>query len=178
MSNVRPHKMHVRTLQPEDAAEYQALRLRGLAEAPTAFASSHEEEVSTPLSEIVRRLQPQASGAIFGAFAEGKLFGLAGVERESMTKLSHKAYLWGMYVSPEHRRSKLGSLLLEQVLPYAWKSLGVAQVNLGVHSENASAIALYRRFGFVVWGTETDALVVAGKAQDEFHMVCLAPSAA
>ena len=92
--------MHVRTIQPEDAAEYQALRLRGLAEAPTASASSYEEEVGTPLAEIARRLQPKASGAIFGAFANGKLAGLAGLERESMTKLSHKAYLWGMYVSP------------------------------------------------------------------------------
>jgi RimJ/RimL family protein N-acetyltransferase len=170
--------MHVRTLQPEDAPEYQALRLRGLAEAPTAFASSYEEEVSTPLGEIARRLQPKASVAIFGAFADGKLAGLAGLERESMIKLSHKAYLWGMYVSPELRRSGLGSLLLEQALPYAWQSLGVAQVNLGVHVENANAIALYRRFGFVVWGTETGALVVAGKAQDEHHMVCRAPSAA
>jgi ribosomal protein S18 acetylase RimI-like enzyme len=170
--------MHVRTLTPEDAVEYQALRLRGLADAPTAFASSYEEEVSTPLAEIARRLQAKTSGAVFGAFADGTLAGLAGIERESMTKLSHKAYLWGMYVSPEHRRSRLGSLLLEHALPYAWQSLGVAQVNLGVHTENARAIALYRRFGFVVWGTEIGALVVAGKAQDEHHMVCRAPSAA
>jgi RimJ/RimL family protein N-acetyltransferase len=170
--------MHVRTLQPEDAAEYQALRLRGLAEAPHAFASSYEEEMGTPLAEIARRLQPKASGAIFGAFVEGKLGGLAGLERESMTKLSHKAYLWGMYVGPEYRRNKLGSLLLEHVLPYAWQSLKVAQVNLGVHTENPSAIALYRRFGFVVWGTEIGALVVSGKAQDEHHMVCRAPGAA
>ena len=170
--------MHVRTLQPEDVANYQALRLRGLAEAPTAFASSYEEEVNTPLAEAGRRLQTRDSGAIFGAFAEGQLAGLAGIERESMTKLGHKAYLWGMYVSPEHRRSKVGSLLLQQVLPYAWRSLGVAQVNLGVHTENAGAITLYRRFGFVVWGTEIGALVVAGNPQDEHHMVCRAPSAA
>ncbi len=170
--------MHGRTLQPEDAAEYQALRLRGLLEAPTAFASSYEEEVNTPLAEIAQRLQPKATGAIFGALVEGGLAGLAGLERESMAKLNHKAYLWGMYVSPEHRRSRLGSLLLEQVLPYAWRTLAVRQVNLGVHTENASAIALYRRFGFVVWGTEVGALVVAGKSQDEHHMVCHAPSAA
>ena len=170
--------MHVRTLTPEDAAEYQALRLKGLAEAPTAFASSHEEEVNTPLAEISRRLQPKPSGAIFGAFSEGRLAGLAGIERESMAKLSHKAYLWGMYVSPKHRGAGVGSLLLEHALPYAWRSLGVVQVNLGVHTENASAIALYRRLGFVVWGTELGALVVGGKAQDEHHMVCRAPSAA
>jgi len=170
--------MHVRPLQPEDAAQYQALRLRGLAEAPSAFASSYEEEVNTPLAETASRLEPNDSGAIFGAFAESKLVGLAGVNRETMRKLNHKAYLWGMYVSPENRRSGVGFLLLAQALPYAWKSLKVLQVNLGVHTENASAIALYRRLGFVIWGTEIGALVVAGKAQDEHHMVCHAPSAA
>lgn len=170
--------MHVRTLQPEDAAEYQALRLSGLAEAPTAFASSYEEEVNCPLAEIARRLEPKDSGAIFGAFAENKLVGLAGIERESMTKLSHKAYLWGMYVSPEFRGSGVGALLLGHALPYAWRSLGVAQVNLGVHTENVKALALYRRFGFAVWGTEAGALVVDGKARDEHHMVRRAPGAA
>ena len=170
--------MHVRTLQPEDAPEYQALRLRGLAEAPSAFASSYEEEVNTSVDEIARRLQPKDSGAIFGAFTEGALVGLAGLQRESMTKLSHKAFLWGMYVSPEHRKSGVGSLLLGEVLPYAWRSLRVAQVNLGVHTENRGAIALYRRLGFTLWGTEIGALVVAGRPQDEHHMVCRAPSAA
>jgi RimJ/RimL family protein N-acetyltransferase len=170
--------MHVRTLQSDDAAEYQALRLRGLAEAPSAFASSYEEEVNTPVAEIARRLQPKDSGAIFGAFAESELVGLAGVERESMIKLSHKAYLWGMYVSPEFRKGGVGALLLKHALPYAWHSLRVVQVNLGVHTQNLNAIALYRRLGFVVWGTEQGALVVAGKAQDEHHMVCRAPSAA
>ncbi len=170
--------MHVRNLQPEDAAEYQALRLRGLAEAPTAFASSYEEEANTPVAQIAKRLLPNDSGAVFGAFTENKLVGLAGVQRESMTKLSHKAYLWGMYVSPEFRGSGVGALLLDHALPYAWRSLGVRQVNLGVHTENFRAIALYRRHGFRVWGTEIGALFVAGKAQDEHHMVCKAPSAA
>ena len=167
--------MTFRILTTEDAAAFQALRLRGLLEAPTAFASSYEEEAYTPLSDIERRLLPKASGAIFGAFVAGALAGVAGVERKSMAKLSHKAYLWGMYVAPEHRQSGLARRLLEHVLPYAWNSLGVVQVNLGVHTENVSAIALYRRLGFVVWGTEADALVVDGKAQDEHHMVCRSP---
>lgn len=167
--------LSVRTLQPEDAAEYQALRLRGLAQDPHAFASSHAEEVGTPLDEIARRLRPRPSGAVFGAFVDGRLAGLAGLEREALAKLSHKATLWGMYVAPECRRHGLGAQLLSQVLPFAWQSLGVVQVNLGVHTANVAALALYRRFGFEVWGTEAGALVVAGRAQDEHHMVCHAP---
>ena len=169
--------MLIRTLQPEDAAAYQALRLRGLAEVPTAFASSWEEELGTPLEEVARRLRPDVTGAVFGAFTSGQLVALAGVQRESMVKLRHKAWLWGMYVSPEHRRSGVGSRLLEHALPYVWQSLGVAQVHLGVHTGNVSALALYRRFGFEVWGTERGALIVAREPQDEHHMVCRAPLA-
>ena len=170
--------MHVRTLLAEDAAEYQAIRLRGLAEEPTAFASSYEEEVGTPIVEIARRLHPKETGAIFGAFTEGKLVGVTGVQREEMRKLSHKAFLWGMYVSPEHRSGGLGSQLLRRALSYAWQSLRVAQVNLGVHTENDRAIALYRSAGFVIWGTELGALVSGAERQNEHHMVCCAPSAA
>lgn len=166
----------IRPVTPDDAAAYQALRLRGLAETPTAFASSLAEEVGTPLDAIVRRLQPREDGAIFGAFDAGELVGLAGVQREGMAQLSHKAFLWGMVVSATHRRRGVGRRLVEQVLAHAWHTLGVAQVNLGVHTGNAAAIALYRRLGFEVWGTERAALRVAGQALDEHHMVCRAPS--
>ena len=86
--------MLIRTLQPEDAAAYQALRLRGLAEVPTAFASSWEEEQGTPLEEVARRLRADETGAVFGALASSQLVGLAGVQRESMVKLRHRIPNW------------------------------------------------------------------------------------
>ena len=169
--------MHIRTLSPSDAEQYQALRLRGLKESPSAFASSFEEEISTPIDEISRRLQPKNSDAIFGCFEEGVLTGVIGVQRESMQKLRHKAYVWGMYVAPEYRSRGCAQLLVAQALQFAWQTLGVVQVNLGVHTQNAGAIALYRKAGFEVWGTERDALVVNATPQDEHHMVCHAPQA-
>lgn len=139
---------------------------------PTAFASSLEEEADTSLEEIARRLQPKDSGTIFGSFEQAILAGVVGVERERMLKLRHKGFIWGMYVSPEYRRSGRAQLLLQHALQFAWQSLHVVQVNLGVHTQNAGAIALYRQAGFDVWGTERGALVVDGKPQDEHHMVC------
>ena len=62
--------MQIRALAPSDASAYQSLRLRGLQECPEAFASSYEEEVSTPLTEIEKRLLPKIDSAIFGAFHE------------------------------------------------------------------------------------------------------------
>ena len=170
--------MNVRALSPSDAEQYQSLRLRGLQEAPSAFASSFEEEASTSLEEIARRLQPKDSGTILGSFEHAVLTGVVGVQRESMVKLSHKAFVWGMYVAPEYRRGGRAQLLLEHALQFAWQSLRVVQVNLGVHTLNTGAIALYRQVGFEVWGTERGALVVDAQPQDEHHMVCRAPSAA
>src|SRR2546429_9401473 len=48
--SLRPDRRHprksmqIRNLGPADAAAFQALRLRGLLECPTSFASSYEEE--------------------------------------------------------------------------------------------------------------------------------------
>lgn len=170
--------MTIRELVQGDAAEFQAIRLRGLREAPTAFASSYDEEQATALKEVALRLQANERGAVFGAFSQGLLRGVLGLQREEMCKLSHKAHIWGMYVVPEARRHGHGAELIQHALRYAWKSLRVRQVNLGVNTENVAAFSLYRRFGFEIYGTEIQSLFVNGAAQDEFHMVCRAPRAA
>jgi len=167
--------MQIRALSPSDAKQYQALRLRGLKEAPAAFASSFEEEAATSIGEIERRLQPKDSGTILGSFEQAILAGVVGVQREHMVKLSHKAFIWGMYVAPEFRRGGRAQLLLQHALQFAWQSLHVVRVNLGVHTLNTGALTLYEKAGFEVWGTEHGALVVDAQSQDEHHMVCRAP---
>lgn len=166
--------MPIRALGPQDAAEFQALRLRGLREFPAAFASSHEEECDLGLDVIAGRLAPQEGGAVFGAFAGTVLCGLVGIQREAMAKLRHKAVLWGMYVAPEARQAGHGEALVRHALGYAWTVLQVRQVNLGAHTLNEGALRLYRRCGFEVFGTEKGSLLVNGLPQDEFHMVCRA----
>jgi ribosomal protein S18 acetylase RimI-like enzyme len=164
--------MHLRTLTPEDAAAFQALRLRGLQECPEAFASSYEEEVGTLPAEIERRLKPEPDSAIVGAFRDGQLVGLTGVQRESMAKLAHKAFIWGVYVAPEARGHGVGSRVVSHALNYASETLGVRQVNLGVNTKNTAAVALYSKLGFVQYGLEREFLLVAGVLHDEYQMVC------
>lgn len=162
----------VRRLLPADAGPFQQLRLRGLQECPGAFASSHAEEVGTDGATIAQRLAPKADGGVFGAFDGARLVGLVGMQREGMAKLRHKAFLWGMYVAPEARRTGAGRALVAHALAYARDDLGVRQVNLGVNTSNHAAIALYRSAGFEVYGTERESLVVDGRPVDEHHMVC------
>ena len=170
--------MLIRRLVESDADQFQALRLRGLAEEQIAFASSYEEEVDRLIADVQAQLAFTDSGAIFGGFDEDRLVGVVGLQRESMKKLAHKGYIWGMYISPEARGNNSGTQLLEAALAYAWSDLALAQVNLGVHTENAAAIKVYTSLGFKVFCTERGALRVNGQNQDEHHMVCTAPSAA
>ena len=170
--------MLIRALTPEDAPAFQALRLRGLRECPEAFASSHEEEVGTLPTEIERRLKPKPDSAIIGAFRDGELLALTGVQREGMAKLAHKAFIWGVYVAPEARGSGVGRKVVGHALNYAAESLGVRQVNLGVNTKNTAAVALYGKLGFVQYGLERGFLLVAGELHDEYQMVCVVRGAA
>ncbi len=169
--------MTVRRLAPTDAEQFQALRLRGLRECPTAFASSFEEEVDTPLAHFAERLAPRRDGALFGWFDGSVLRGVVGVQREGMAKLAHRAIIWGMYVAPEARRSGVGRHLAVHALEYAARDLGVRQVHLGVTTDNEAALTLYRSVGFAVYGTEPGYLSIDGDLHDEHLMVHVIESA-
>jgi ribosomal protein S18 acetylase RimI-like enzyme len=166
----------IRRLGPDDAAAFQALRLQGLLECPTAFASSHEEEAGEPVSAVAARLGGEGVFGVYGAFApSGALLGVAGLGREPMVKMAHKATLWGMYVAPEARRQGVAGALVAHLLAQAAGEPRLRQVMLGVHARNEPALALYRSLGFVAWGTEPAAGWVDGEAQDETWMVCPLP---
>ncbi len=164
--------MHIRGLESSDAAAFQALRLRGLQECPDAFASSYEEEVGTPIADIAQRLQPKPDSAIFGAFNGVDLCALVGLQRESMAKLAHKSFIWGVYVAPEARGNGVGTQVVGRALRHAVSILGTRQVNLGVNTKCLAAVSLYRKLGFIEYGLERGYLLVGGVLQDEYHMVC------
>lgn len=170
--------MHIRALTPDDAASFSALRLRGLLEQPDAFASSHEEEAPWPLAEFERRLQPQPGAVTFGGFDGAVLTAVVGLVREHHVKLAHKAFVWGMYVAPEHRRRGIGAAILRHALAHAASTFGVRQVNLGVNANNTAALALYRGLGFEVFGLERDFLFVGGQYHDECQMAWRSPGGA
>lgn len=170
--------MEIRALQQSDAAAFHALRLRGLREHPEAFASSYEEEVGTPLSEIEKRLRSKPDSAVFGAFKGSELCALVGLQREGMAKLAHKSFIWGVYVAPEVRGSGVGAQIMLHALHHAVAVLGTRQVNLGVNTRNAAAIALYKKLGFIEFGLERGYLLVGGELQDEYQMVFHAARAA
>lgn len=160
----------IRSLDVQDAAAYQALRLRALRTSPTAFSSSYADEAERSIAEIVPRVRPAADGSrcLFGALVEEELAGFVAFLGPERAKLSHCAEVAGMYVAEGFRQHGIGGALLQALVTHA-KALGVRQLKLGVNQSNAAARRLYESAGFACFGSEPDALCVDGIYYDEMH---------
>ncbi|MDQ6635049.1 MAG: GNAT family N-acetyltransferase [Gemmatimonadota bacterium] len=163
--------MHVRLLTRNDAAEFQALRLRALLDNPEAFGSTYAQEEHIPLETIATRLGDSDDGStnfVLGAADKpnGPLHGLAGCYRESAVKQRHKAVIWGMFVAAEARGRGAGRLLLDAVIRRAAYWPGLEQLTLSVVPENVAARTLYVQRGFVPYAVEPRALAQGGRYYD------------
>ena len=163
--------MTVRRLDEADADAYQALRLRGLQEAPEAFGSSYEEEADRPREVVAERLSGVLGAAVYGAFGGGgALVGIGAVRREPQRKARHRAGIFGMYVAPEARGRGVGRAILQALADHARTLEGVERLDLGVTVSNAAARGLYAAFGFVTWGVQPDAYRADGRSWDSEMM--------
>jgi RimJ/RimL family protein N-acetyltransferase len=162
--------MQIRLLSATDAPSFQSLRLRALGEAPTAFSSSFEEEADRAPELVERRLASGGGRGVFGAFDGERLIGMAGLGRENGRKLSHKAFIWGVYVAPEVRGAGVSQRLIAEALGLARSIPEIRQVNLTVNAGNAPAMHLYASFGFEAFGVERASIIVDGIAYDEVLM--------
>jgi len=158
--------LQIRRLEPSDAALYREIRLEGLRISPEAFGSTFEKEDAQPLSWFEAVL---GRAAIFGAFLDGTLEGVAAYAAQEGSKQAHKATLWGMYVRNTARNLGLGKKLVAAVLNHARERAEMVQ--LTVVSENGAARRLYDALGFVEYGYEKRALKQDERYYDEVLMV-------
>jgi ribosomal protein S18 acetylase RimI-like enzyme len=159
--------MDIRRLQPTDAEPYRALRLRALREHPEAFTSSFEEDSQEPVAASQKRLEGKVR--MWGAFVDGALVGIVGLDPEARLKNRHKAHVVGMYVAPEAGRRGVGRALMDALLADA-RASGFELLVLTVTAGNDGARDLYVRCGFKTFGIEPGAIKVDGRAYDKDHM--------
>jgi ribosomal protein S18 acetylase RimI-like enzyme len=164
--------VEIRLVTAADAAEFRALRLRGLRENPEAFGSTYADEVDRPVEATAARLADPAGGFVLGAAAAagGPLVGVVGCYREVGRKRRHVAVVWGMFVAPEARGRGAGRLLLDAAVARAAAWPGVEQLTLTVVPENAAARALYVARGFRPFGLEPRAMRDEARHYDLEHL--------
>jgi RimJ/RimL family protein N-acetyltransferase len=159
----------VREIRDEDAAAYVELRRRALLDSPLAFTASPADDFVGSADAVHRQLRQAPEWVIFGAF-NPELIGSLGLFRDRHLKASHRVHLWGMYVDPDHRGHGVGAGLLNAAIAHARTLDGVSWALLSVSSAAPSALRLYERAGFRIWGTEPDALRHDGESVTERHM--------
>jgi ribosomal protein S18 acetylase RimI-like enzyme len=135
-------------LRQTRAADWQALRrlrLRALADAPGAFASTLEAELGFGDEVWRQRAGGDPAAATFIASAGGADIGLARVFAEPDPP--GRTHLVSMWVDPGHRRRGVARALIDRAV--AWASDRQArEVVLWVADRNAAARRLYQGMGF------------------------------
>lgn len=136
--------MELRRLGPDDRSLLRSVRLRALAEAPSAFGSSLAREEVFSDADWDARLATPGAVTFVAVDARGAPVGMVtGVSEEGASGVGD---LVGLWVDPSARRSGVGDALVARVL--AWAADGdLFVVRLCVTEGNETAERLYRRHG-------------------------------
>lgn len=145
-----------------EAPAFRALRLVALRDHPADFGSDYATMAARPLSVFVEQL---ADSHVMGAYVDGVLAGIAGVQFHGNVKERHRGYIWGVYA--KGRGVARGMLVAALTVAFA----RVSQVELGVRVGNEAAEALYRGLGFVACGGLPGVHLVEGVLYDDRAMV-------
>ena len=155
----------IREARTTDVLQYRDLRLFALQNAPTAFSADYQTNLSRPMSFWENRLQPDEDSTIFFAEHENHLIGMTGIRRRESLKTRHGADVLSVFVHPEWRGLHIAEKILE-----ACVSWGIARnvniLKLGVMATNISAVRLYERCGFEIYGTEPRDVFYEGNYYD------------
>jgi putative acetyltransferase len=145
-SSRSPGGLVIRALRAEDA-EGMAV----LANLPNYRCGTLRLPYETPdfWRRRIERADPGGLGLV--AVLDGMIVGSARLQRKS-GRCAHVGDL-GMGVHDDFCRRGIGTALAAAVIEAADRWLAIKRLQLTVYSDNASAIALYRKFGFEVEGT-------------------------
>ena len=164
--------MHIRKIQPEDAEAFLVLNHRLDAETKTMLLEPGER--NNDVDSLRKRIQHtilQSHEAIFVADVDGVLIGYASIMGGHLSRTAHKASIV-MGVLPQHGGKGVGTQLFTEMLKWARQS-NLHRLELTVMTHNVPAIALYRKFGFQIEGTNRASLKVDGSYVDEYVMSLL-----
>lgn len=85
------------------------------------------------------------------AFDGGEIVGNASIHGSSQPRFSHR-YELAITVRKSHWGRGIGTALMERLIAFA-REIGAEVISLEVRSDNDRAIALYKKFGFEIFGT-------------------------
>jgi len=161
-------QLSIRSAEPHDAPLFLDY-LQGVAGETDNLSFGPEDNVEFPHEELFIADAAQAPRSLFLlAFVGNELVGSISFSCGKRPKLSRSGD-FGLSVRKAWWGRHIASALLQTLLDWA-PTVGVVKVNLQVRADNARAIALYERFGFVREALLREQLRVKGTYHDLLWM--------
>ncbi len=167
----RAPAIRVRRAHPDDAEAILAVF-----SSPRAMAGTLQLPYAS--AELWRkRLADQGPEDFFlVAEVKGEVVGNLGMHPAGRARRRHAAGL-GMAVRDDWQRRGVGAALMRAAIDVADNWLNYRRLELTVYTDNAAALALYRKFGFVVEGTLVAYAYRNGRYVDTYTMARLRTAA-
>lgn len=160
--------LRIRPLSPDDTKDIHALHRMPLAARNTMHVPTHTEEWIR--SRFFGTVDP--SRHTLGAEVDSRIVGYAGLSVATHPRLRHGAKFFVVVHDDFHGRG-IGRALTTAMLDLADSYLGLIRVHLEVNFDNARAIALYEKCGFVVEGRLRGNILRDGEYIDSIVMARL-----
>ena len=106
---------------------------------------------------------------ILVAVIDDEVVGVIGLHTSSRPRVNHRGEI-GMMVRDDWHGKGVGTAMMRAVIDLADKWLNLARIELTVFTDNESAIALYRKFGFEIEGTHRKYAFRDGEFVDAYAM--------
>jgi GNAT superfamily N-acetyltransferase len=142
-----------RPIRADEGQKLREIRLRALAESPSAFGSTLAETEARPEAYWRERAERDATATesvLVVADDDSGWVGLAGGCIDNCSGV-RRAELISMWVDPAYRGRSLGRYLVEHIVAWA-RHRNAERVTLWVTQGNTPAISLYTRCGFRATG--------------------------
>jgi putative acetyltransferase len=163
----------LRRARPDDADDYAAMMNDPLVY-PGVMQLPHTDAAFWR-GRLTEAGGPAAAELHLVAVHDGHVIGGAGLHHTSAAVRRRHAMHLGMTVAAAWQGRGVGSLLLGALCAHADRWLGVLRLELTVYTDNARAIALYRKHGFETEGTHRAYALRDGVYVDAYAMARLNP---
>jgi L-phenylalanine/L-methionine N-acetyltransferase len=116
--------------------------------------------------------QASPDAHVLVAIVDGRVVGHLGLHLQQQARRRDVGSC-GMSVHDDYQNRGVGSALMAAMIDLADNWLGLRRLELEVWTDNAPAIHLYEKFGFVIEGTAHQYARRAGELVDAYHMARL-----
>lgn len=127
-------------------------------------------------ARLAEGLAPGKTDLLLCAELDGEVVGSCGLHpAHSSPRRRHALYL-GISVLSQAQGKGVGAAMMQAMCDYADNWAAALRLELSVYTDNERAIALYRRFGFVIEGTFKGYVMRNGRYVDAYAMARLHPN--